>query len=1114
MERNFIFVLATASVFSLHALAGSSDFSDRIVIPDKSTVKNQTQFTHPPQELTLFKSENSFVIPFRFGSDLSEGIRAVSEMSGGQISKIGNTWMRGPVEAKGDTVFYDDFSDKDYCLANYTYLDPDNDAILEDNGFYKNRWFWKEDEKLMQFCSDNVHVGNDWLMTPVLHLNGRDSYRLRFDINMGALSNLRVTLGTSSDPKDHQIELFKKEEFHDQSRTSYSVDFMVPEPGDYYIGFYNYNGLDGFYFNLFDVFVEKAFSGLLPAAVDNLEIRAGDNGEEKVYFAFDTPAKKINGDALEGNLKVNIYRDDEKIHTMDAEPSHSYTWEDAGVKSGNHAYRIVCENAEGEGFPVNQTLFVGSDLPDVVGNLTAKVINEGMAVAMSWEAPVKGANDGYFNIEDVTYSVLRSEDGENFTLVQDGIKDLQYTDTSVESALAGRPYQQESFYYAVVAVNPAGNSAANPQFLVVGKPYDIPTGESFPNGQFNIYPWTTNPVIGYFGWECMRSDSDAGMYPQDSDKGFIKFSSIWGDEEVDSRLLTPMISLKGAEDPCLTFFMYHWNEEVEDGGKTTLTIEISEDGGATFKSLCEPIKAVQKEQGWVEHKISLKDYAGKSALRLALRGYMACNWMYYYVDNICIEENMDYDLSVLSVSGPTQVSMNEEISIDFSYYNRGNKVAEGYKLNLYEDDVKVSSISGEPVNPNESKVVEIKHKTSAFLGGKEVAYRVEIEYDADEKSSNNSSPVITTLVSGTWYPTVENLSGKSTDGAVKLTWTKPEIPTEIQETIDGAEDYEPFAISGFGNWLVYDGDQRGSGGHAYLPEHPHYGENQAYQVWSPYYLEPDTVNWEANFPHFLPRSGEQCFISWYASVTVYDYNEEGEWGPIPPWNDDWLISEEVLKGSHLSFYIKRIDPNTANEKYEILYSATDQKIESFVKLEEREAGADWELVELDLPADARYFAIRYVAKECWGIMIDDITYTSAIYGLEVKGYNVFRDGKKLNTELLTSASYEDKEVVKGQTYEYRISAVYNLGESVVSDPILITYDDPDSLSEVEERNITIYGKESCLIVECPTVEEVSVYSVTGVELFTGCVDQGILQIPLNHGTYIVEIAGIQEKVIL
>lgn len=1114
MKRNFILVLAAASAFSFHVVAGSSGFSDRIVIPDKSAVRNRVQFTHPPQELTLFKSEKSFFIPSQFDSDLSGGIRAVADMSVGQVSKSANVEMRGPVEAKGDTVFYDDFSDEDYCLVNYAYLDLDNDAILENNGFYKNRWFWKEDEKLMQFCSDNVHVGNDWLMTPVLHLDGRDSYRLRFDVNMGALSNLKVTLGTSSDPKDHQTVLFKKDDFHDQGRTSYSVDFMIPEPGDYYIGFYNYNGLDGFYFNLFDVFVEKEFSGLLPAAVDNLEIKAGDSGEEKVYFAFNTPGQKINGDALEGDLKVNVYRDDEKIHTMDVEPSHSYTWEDAEVKSGTHTYRLVCENTEGEGFPVSRTLFVGSDLPDVVGNFTATVVDDGMAVSMSWEAPVQGANGGYFDIEDVTYSVLRSEDGENFVLVQDGIRDLQYTDANIEDALVGKPYQQESFYYAVVAVNTAGSSAANPQFLVVGKPYGIPTGESFPNGQFDIYPWTTNSVIGQFGWECMRSDPDAGMYPQDSDRGFIKFSSTWGEEEVDSRLLTPMISLKDAEDPCLTFFMYHWNEEVADGGKTTLTIEISEDGGATFQSLSEPIKAVQKEQGWVEHKISLKDYAGKSALRLAFRGYMACNWMYYYVDHICIEENMDHDLSALSVSGPLQIAMNKEMIFDFSYGNRGSLMAENYKLNLYENDVKVCSVLGESINPGENRTVEITHKTTAYHGGKSAEYRIEIEYDADEKTSNNSSPVVTTFVADTWYPTAENLSGVSTDGTVRLTWTKPAIPTEIQETVDGAEDYDAFAISEFGNWLVYDGDQRGSGGHAALPEHPHYGENQAYQVWSPYCLEPDTVNWEANFPYFLPRSGEQCFISWYASITVYDYNEEGEWGPIPPWNDDWLISEEILQGSHLSFYIKRIHPNTENEKYEILYSATDQEIESFIKLEEREAGSEWEFVELDLPADARYFAIRYVAKECWGIMIDDITFTSALYGLEVKGYNVFRDGKKINSELLASASYEDKEVVKGQTYEYCISTVYNLGESVVSDPVWITYDNPDSVLESAEKYAMIYVSEDQLVVECPTVEKVSVYTVAGIEIFRGLVNRGALRIPLDSGTYIVKVGDYQEKVIL
>ena len=75
---------------------------------------------------------------------------------------------------------------------------------------------------------------------------------------------------------------------------------------------------------------------------------------------------------------------------------------------------------------------------------------------------------------------------------------------------------------------------------------------------------------------------------------------------------------------------------------------------------------------------------------------------------------------------------------------------------------------------------------------------------------------------------------------------------------------------------------------------------------------------------------------------------------------------------------------------------------------------------------------------------------------ELLGYNVYRDQVQLNTELLPSTAYLDENLFNG-TYEYYVTAVYDVGESDPSNVIEILVDQPvilasDSLALVDLYN--------------------------------------------------------------
>ena len=741
-------------------------------------------------------------------------------------------------------------------------------------------------------------------------------------------------------------------------------------------------------------------------------------------------------------------------------------------------------------------------VPGLVNNIQTLVTNEGGTVTVTWEPPTQDAEGNQLDASTLTYVVMRSIDGSVFDLMQQGITEMQYVDDSVKKLLEQYGLQQESIYYAVAAVNAEGvNGDATAETAVVGTPYKLPFNESFGGGYVSNNPWTVMHVNGSaFGWASMNNDEAAGMYAQDYDDGFIKFYSPYYEEGIDSRILSPMISLEGSENPVICFYMYHWADAdiTDDGKNTKFMIEVTEDS-KTFTQVGETFMATAEAAGWYEHKVSLEAYKDCKQLRIALRGNMECNWMYYYIDNIHIEEMAQKDLCVLDLSGPDNIKMNAGGTYEFSYFNRGTESVSGYQLALYSGDAKLVSVDGEEIAPGESKYVELEYVPTAFDAGSECDIYAKIEIEDDYADNNISYNSIHTSIDGTWYPQASSLTAIAGEGNITLNWQVPEIPTDPVVTEEGVEDYEPFIISGIGDWTLYDIDQREAGAPYEFPAFPNKNTRQSFQVWNPYELDMELTEEDA---WLLPRTGNQCFICWYAMTSYGD----------TPYNDDWLISPELLGSTTFSFWMRRLR-TSENETYQILQSTTDTEIESFTLVKEGIATADWEYHEIEVGEDVKYIAIRYTGQDQYGLMIDDISYTSAIYGLKVLGYNIFRDGVKLNEEPLTDNTYVDEAVEDGQTYTYTVSVVYNNGESVDTDEVSITYTEMSGIEDVENHEAKIYAVEGGIVVDSEGGENVTVYNIGGT-LIKAFECSGKHVVNVGKGAYIVKTGNAVTKVLV
>lgn len=89
---------------------------------------------------------------------------------------------------------------------------------------------------------------------------------------------------------------------------------------------------------------------------------------------------------------------------------------------------------------------------------------------------------------------------------------------------------------------------------------------------------------------------------------------------------------------------------------------------------------------------------------------------------------------------------------------------------------------------------------------------------------------------------------------------------------------------------------------------------------------------------------------------------------MPQGNDAWLISPSLSgKAQTVSFWTKGLSTYYGYEKFEVRYSTTGREIADFknVLLDENKLMDTWKEISVDLPAEARYFAVYVKSKNAF-----------------------------------------------------------------------------------------------------------------------------------------------------
>lgn len=300
--------------------------------------------------------------------------------------------------------------------------------------------------------------------------------------------------------------------------------------------------------------------------------------------------------------------------------------------------------------------------------------------------------------------------------------------------------------------------------------------------------------------------------------------------------------------------------------------------------------------------------------------------------------------------------------------------------------------------------------------------------------------------------TVPGESSPGSTADVHLTWDAIDMNALTSTTLRTEDfenpDYPSFAINNFGGWTLYDGDKATEYKIVSIPNNPYAGSTKSWQLTQfersglPENYRPDFVG---------PDMSPSILISYSAADAK---------------TDNWLISPQLTgEEQTISFFIKAFSIAYGKETFEVLYSKDGKDVKDFVKLADPNnydtngIGEDWTECRFTLPEGAKYFAIRHTTRNNWALMLDNISFIQASIlpaDCQLLGYNILRDGKKLNDEPITENSYTDTNIAAG-SYDYQVAAVYSVGQSRYSKAVVANVNNSTAI-----RNITTYGTSETL----------------------------------------------------
>lgn len=843
-----------------------------------------------------------------------------------------------------------------------------------------------------------------WLTSPAIALEGGTAYKLSFETwcsDSDYTEQLSVYIASS----DNAAVITKETPLIDKmtvknenaNKKTTEVEFTPEVSGTYYLAFNGCSQPDQGTLYLDNVvFYSVPVLPLPQAPTISCEVMGGS----MVMVSVKAPALDVNGADLTSLTQMIVSRNGDAIRTIsEPEPGETYNFIDFLSGEDTYIYSAIAYSEAGassEGTTVVSTVAAGKPRPAT--NLTVVEDGNSGVVTLSWNAPATDVNNRPIADGTLTFDVYVEGASEPL------FTDMEETSKTWQAVEAG---EQEFLSFYVVAKNEAGSSYRSNASIpaAFGTPSPMPFAESFA-GMALSNPWSFyNPDDYSEGqWLLIASSETPKADPVDNDGGMLAFT---GEFLEDTAWATSgKIDLTGSEEPKLTFYYFAQNKKE---GKDQLDVYVSD--GSGYKKLDSFTMRDLQVDGWQKREIDLSAYADKTiSIRLVATSFRTENFM--LIDKIEIA-SAKTDLAVTTFGLPASVVLGKSFSIQTVISNNSTKPADGYSVALYRDGVKTETRSGASLIAGQQAAF-IFDQTPDATWPETVTYKVEILYAADQVPENNVSDEAVIEIIHNDYPGVASVGAAYADAAhtaVEVKWTAPDrTALPVGEWTERFEFLTPFEVNPQCDWTFIDGDGDQTYGSQMYP-FDNMGSPMAYIVF-------DAEHFNATYN---AHSGSQYLACMNAANKP---------------TDDWMISPELSGAAQtVSLYARSYSDTYGLESFEILASSTGTAVSDFaVVVSNENVPTGWTAYQAALPEGTRYFAIRCTSANVFSFFVDDVCFTPAVNPASkfgILGYNVYRDGVRLNEKPLNALSFTDY-ALPASTPAYAVSVVYDHGESPLS----------------------------------------------------------------------------------
>lgn len=962
----------------------------------------------------------------------------------------------------------------------------DEMTIIDANGDGKT---WMFNDGAARIAYNSSKAMDDWMMTPPLKMVAGKAYMFSFKAKSYSASyteKIEVKMGTASTVEAMTKNLLEPTELDGKEYHEFSTVIVPETNGNYVIGFHGISDADKYYLFVDDIEISAGISAGAPNVPTELVVTPAAGGAKSATVSFKAPAIDFAGNALTSNLtEIIVKRGDLIVKTFtNVAPGAECSFVDNMNEGGDVTYTVQAINADGEGLVATASAYIGINLPAAIQNVTMTEEGNTGKVTVTWDAVTTDVNGLPLAASDVTYAVYLYQSSGR-TLIEEG---LTTTSLTFQACAEG---EQDLVQYAVWAYTEAGEGEGNlSQMQFVGTPY-VDFVESVANGTIShdimIYRYAGSP-----SWTLNNDASITGITAADGDNGYFAMKGQNLDDK--SSLDFGKITTAGLTNPAVTLYTVQIFNDNGDPDANIIDVMVREEGSEEYVTIASSTVAdicAGLENGeWGKFTASLAGYENKV---IDLR--IACTvkfYIYTTLDNIRVQSMIAEDLAAKAISAPSKVAAGATYTVDVTVANEGFNEAAAYSVDLYANGEKVATENGENLASGKTAVVSFNLEMPV-LAEEPVAYSATVVYAADLNNDNNSigdaivTPRLSTL------PKVDDLAGEYVAEGVKLTWSEPNLEGGAAEMkTDDFEECEPGAAEVDG-WVFVDVDQSAVGGfqNTDIP-----GVTPGTTLGSFFVFDPTTFGGNQTFD---AHSGTK----YLAAIFRYD---DGT-------TDDWAIAP-ALSGNEqtISFWAKSYSAQYP-EKIDVLYSTTTNDVTAFTyetPVKDKVLGDAWTEITVDLPAGATYFAIRSHATGSFCLFLDDVTYEagSATANLSILGYDVYRNGEKLNAEPTGEVEYLDINAPEGEN-AYRVVAVYDRGMSAGSNTVTVQVSGiTDTVAGIaivaKAGHITIAGAEGKAIV---------INDVAGRTIFSG-EGTATTSVAVAPGVYVVKADDKVAKVVV